>query len=263
MISIHHETHYQYSKAPVQSVQRLHLTPSSSDAQQIKHWQIDLEGTDMVFSCRDHHGNIVHIAAQNTQNPDIKITASGKVETKDVLGVAGRHDNFLPLDLYRQETDYCKPGPALRKLEAKMPKSDEDISFLHDLSAYVTDQVTYQKAKTNSQTDAEFAAAQGSGVCQDHVHIFLTLARRKGFAARYVSGHLVTPTELAHQATHAWAEVHVKGLGWVGFDISNGISPDQNYIKLASGFDYRDVQPVAGMRFGDGTEVMTTEVSSQ
>ena len=28
-------------------------------------------------------------------------------------------------------------------------------------------------------------------------------------------------------ASHAWAEAHVEGLGWVGFDISNGISPDE------------------------------------
>ncbi len=32
-------------------------------------------------------------------------------------------------------------------------------------------------------------------------------------------------------ASHAWAEVHLDGLGWVGFDISNAISPDNRYIN--------------------------------
>ena len=34
-----------------------------------------------------------------------------------------------------------------------------------------------------------------------------------------------------------------------GVDISNGISPDDRYVKLGSGFDYADVAPVSGVRF--------------
>ncbi|MAN24334.1 MAG: transglutaminase, partial [Gemmatimonadetes bacterium] len=46
-------------------------------------------------------------------------------------------------------------------------------------------------------------------------------------------------------------------------DISNQISPDEKYVRIASGFDYSDVQPVAGLRFGDGEETMTTQVIIQ
>ena len=61
-------------------------------------------------------------------------------------------------------------------------------------------------------------------------------------------------------ASHAWAEVHLDGLGWVGFDISNAISPDNRYIKLATGFDYTDVIPVCGVRFGAGGEQLSTRI---
>ena len=61
-------------------------------------------------------------------------------------------------------------------------------------------------------------------------------------------------------ASHAWAEVFTKGLGWVGFDISNGISPDDRYVKLATGFDYADAAPLSGVRFGSGEEQMSTQV---
>ena len=55
----------------------------------------------------------------------------------------------------------------------------------------------------------------------------------------------------------------MEDLGWVGFDISNKISPDENYIRLATGFDYQDVRPVSGLRYGAGEEIMTTEVTVQ
>ena len=57
-------------------------------------------------------------------------------------------------------------------------------------------------------------------------------------------------------AAHAWAEAHVDGLGWVGFDVSNGISPDTRYVRVATALDYPGAAPVSGMRFGKGREHM-------
>ena len=49
-------------------------------------------------------------------------------------------------------------------------------------------------------------------------------------------------------AMHAWAEVFLDGLGWVGFDTANGISPDEKYVKVAKGLDYFDAAPIKGAR---------------
>ena len=54
------------------------------------------------------------------------------------------------------------------------------------------------------------------------------------------------------EAGHAWAEAHVDGLGWVGFDVSNGISPDARYVRVASGRDYGEAAPVTGISYGAG-----------
>ncbi len=97
-------------------------------------------------------------------------------------------------------------------------------------------------------------------MCQDHVHVFLTITRLLGFSARYVSGYLMMSDKIIQEASHAWAEVHLDGLGWVGFDISNGISPDEKYIKLATGFDYHDVVPLSGIRHGSGNEKLITSI---
>ncbi|MFN5778713.1 MAG: transglutaminase family protein, partial [Novosphingobium sp.] len=52
--------------------------------------------------------------------------------------------------------------------------------------------------------------------------------------------------------SHAWAEVHVDGLGWVGFDVANGISPDERYVRVATGRDYAEAAPVTGLSWGAG-----------
>ena len=75
-----------------------------------------------------------------------------------------------------------------------------------------------------------------------------------GFPARYVSGYLMMDTSVEQAASHAWAEAHVPGLGWVAFDPANGISPDERYVRVATGRDYRDASPVSGILLGQAQE---------
>ena len=65
------------------------------------------------------------------------------------------------------------------------------------------------------------------------------------------------------EATHAWAEAHVDGLGWVGFDVSNSISPDERYVRVATGLDYREAAPVSGLLVGAGVESLAVTLQVQ
>jgi transglutaminase-like putative cysteine protease len=65
---------------------------------------------------------------------------------------------------------------------------------------------------------------------------------------------------IVQDAMHAWAEAHIDGLGWVGFDVSNGISPDTRYVRVASGLDYADAAPVSGTRIGGNTETLSVAI---
>jgi transglutaminase-like putative cysteine protease len=62
-------------------------------------------------------------------------------------------------------------------------------------------------------------------------------------------------------ASHAWAEAYVEGLGWVGFDAANDKCPDERYVRMATGLDYRDAMPVSGVRSGAGAETLTVEIT--
>ncbi len=82
-----------------------------------------------------------------------------------------------------------------------------------------------------------------------------------GFPGRYVSGYLMLDGQDDQAAGHAWAEAHVDGLGWVGFDVSNGISPDERYVRLAVGRDYRDAMPASGVVVGAANERLAVHIT--
>jgi transglutaminase-like putative cysteine protease len=138
----------------------------------------------------------------------------------------------------------------MRALVGSLAVEDDLVTTLHRLSASVLAAVPYQPGQTDVETSAEEALGTARGVCQDHAQIFVASARLLGVPARYVSGYLMMNDRIEQEAGHAWAEAHVDGLGWVGFDVSNGISPDSRYVRVATGRDYREAAPVTGISYG-------------
>jgi transglutaminase-like putative cysteine protease len=62
-------------------------------------------------------------------------------------------------------------------------------------------------------------------------------------------------------AGHAWAEVHVPGLGWVGFDPANGICTTDRYIRVAVGLDSLGAAQVRGVHFGGSREAVEVKLA--
>ncbi len=93
---------------------------------------------------------------------------------------------------------------------------------------------------------------QRAGSCRDYAWLFIELARRMGFAARFVTGYirdavpdaqgLVSPVGL----THAWADVFIPGDGWVEFDPTNDLVADRQLLRVAVARVPEDASPVAG-----------------
>ena len=68
---------------------------------------------------------------------------------------------------------------------------------------------------------------------------------------------------MPHEAAHAWAEVFLPGLGWVGFDAANRCCPDERYIRLGSGQDAQGAAPIRGSARSAGKESLTVQVAVQ
>ncbi|MFT5825819.1 MAG: transglutaminase-like putative cysteine protease [Yoonia sp.] len=80
------------------------------------------------------------------------------------------------------------------------------------------------------------------------------LCRSIQIPTRDVSGYFFDATQ-DHSlggaaASHAWVEVYIPSVGWIGLDPTNNKIVDKTYIKLAVGRDYHAVAPVIGGDFG-------------
>ncbi len=262
-LSIRHTTRYSFSEPVVHALQRLRLTPKETQGQQILNWEMHYENAQQELEYDDQNFNTVNLIAVEPGASEVTVTCKGMVETQDNAGVIGSHAGHLPLWSFLGQTKLTKPGPKLRALIRDVPGPEEGarLDYLHALSARIREDVLYQTGTTGVTTTAEEAVIAGSGVCQDHAHIFIGAARAADIPARYVSGYLMMNDRIEQEATHAWTEAHIDGLGWVGFDISNGISPDPRYVRVATGRDYRDAAPVTGISFGSTEQILTVDVA--
>lgn len=261
LLRIHHQTSYHYD-APVQyALQQLRLRPHTDSGQTVLDWALNIEGGRRELEFRDHHGNLVDLVSIDPDQHQLHIRCEGKVETADLAGIVGRHEGPAPLWYFERNTDLTRPGTGARKLVNALDKDHEtEIARLHALSGLVLETIRYETDRTHPETTAEQALAAGHGVCQDHAHAFIAAARLLGYPARYVSGYLMMNHSVDQDASHAWAEAHLEGIGWVGFDVANGISPDERYVRVATGLDYRDAAPISGLRLGAGDESMVVTV---
>lgn len=264
-LKIQHRTTYSYEKPVTYGLQELRLTPKSRDSQKVLAWDVEIEGGRIELNFDDQHMNRVDLVSFSGDGHMITIICTGEVETLDTTGVIGRHAGYAPLWYFEKMTAMTRAGNLTRKLTGGLIGDyDEMIPRLHALSERVFDAVKYEKGHTDSQTSAEDALTAGHGVCQDQAHVFIAAARAMGIPARYVSGYLMMDDTDQQEASHAWVEAHVDGIGWVGFDISNQISPDERYVRVATGLDYREAAPIHGIRMGDhGTEALKVDIEVQ
>ena len=260
-LDIRHATTYRWT-APVRyALQQLRLTPKSRPGQEVVSWTTEIEGGNVELEFDDSHHNRTQLVAADPGQRQITITATGTVRVEDKLGVIGQQQGFMPLWIFLRATDLTRRGSGTLGLVRGLRDMENPLEKLHALSAAIREAVPYDTGSMNVTRTAEEAVEAGTGVCQDHAHIFVTCARLLDLPARYVSGYLRVNNHDEQDATHAWAEAHIADLGWVGFDVSNGISPDDRYVRVATGLDYSDAAPISGVRSGAGLEAMEVKVT--
>jgi transglutaminase-like putative cysteine protease len=260
-LSVHYSTTYTYAEPVRRVIQLLRVEPLSFAGQSVLDWRVDVDHDARLREGRDGYGNITHMLYVDSPVSSLSISIAGRVLTEDKHGIIQGVPNDLPAEVFLRTTPLTDPGPAIRALARACDGKGGEIERLHRLVGRIQTGLRFDTEATQVETDAERAAAEGHGVCQDFAHIFIATARLSGIPARYVSGHLFRRDgQHEQQAAHAWAEAWVADLGWVAFDPVNGISTDDAYLRVACGLDYRDAAPIAGARAGGGDEQLTVEV---
>ncbi len=274
--TVRHQTCYQYTSPVAESVTELRMQPATTPTQRCLAFRLHVEPAAQVFTFQDGEGNSVHHFSQPAPHEILTIVAESEVEVtprpplppalapgdwarSDLRIAGGEHWDFVTpsamtgatplLDRFADELDVARRGDPLTALLALN-------TALHRTLAYDA-----QSTRVDSPIDE--ALTQRRGVCQDFSHIMLALVRnRLRLPCRYVSGYLY-PRQSDHSAagaTHAWIEVWLPGLDWVGFDPTNNIVAGDRHICVAVGRDYQDVPPARGVFKGGAGSELTVAV---
>jgi transglutaminase-like putative cysteine protease len=261
-IRISHATAYAYDHRPRSIVQVLRLTPRAYEGQHVVGWRVETDADVSLRAGEDAFGNITHTLFTDQPLERLTVAVMGEVETFDAGGVVrGAVERHAP-PVYLRDTPLTEIGPELAAFTDEIAAAHSDpLDRLHALLAALHRDVTFDTDATHSETTAVESFRLRRGVCQDLAHIFIAAARRMGAPARYVSGHLVREDTNEQEAAHAWAEAHVPGVGWIGFDPANGVCPTESYVRIATALDYLGAAPVRGARTGGGQERLSVRLN--
>ncbi len=264
LLKIEHTTEYHYSEPQRMIVQSHRLYPSDCNSQKVRCWDISCEGANFGDYFHDGAGDCIRTMSINNYVDSIKIKINGEVDTTDNSGVVElARDTVIP-EVYLRSSEKTRITEALAAAASEsVAQADGDncLNQAHAMTDYVSNAIKYTTGTTDSSFTADEALRQGLGVCQDQTHCLIALARINGIPARYVAGYLFTDgLGQRHDASHAWAELYISDLGWVGFDATNGCCPDERYVRLGCGVDAQDAALLRGISRGIGSESLATSV---
>jgi transglutaminase-like putative cysteine protease len=269
LLRIQHETKLSYSAPVAETVFDVRMAPPSDEDQTNLGYRLRIIPPAPVTIYRDGFGNRVDLFNIFTPYNELIIRATSIVRTHrasapearllDLAWAAWPREEISLESLeYLQESPLVKNCAELEQFVASLQKPDGPLNVVVDqLIAAVRAALVYEKKVTTARTPVGEALRLGRGVCQDFAHLFLAACRGIGLPARYVSGYIHQPGEVA---THAWCQVWTGKAGWLDFDPTRGSFAGDDYIKIAVGRDYSDVPPNRGVWKGRAQETIAVSV---
>lgn len=254
MLRIDHETRLSYSEPVIESVMEVRMTPPSTEDQTSLGHKIRISPSTATTAFRDGFGNRAELFSIVPSHTEVVIHASSCVRVHRRSPEALLAGAAWPVELggavepgeFLRPSRLTTPDAALREFLSKLPRLTNNLyDAVSILLEEVRGRLTYTKKVTNADTPVGKALELGQGVCQDFAHLFIVAARSLGLPARYVSGYVNEPGEIA---THAWCQIWAGGAaGWIDVDPTRKMWVGQDHVVTAVGRDFADVPPNKGV----------------
>ncbi|OBP13861.1 transglutaminase [Rheinheimera sp. SA_1] len=287
-----HLTRYQYQQPIANSYNLACLQPRQLPYQQVLQSSIQVTPVASgLYSHLDSFGNVRHFIHLQSPHQELSVLASSIVEVQPryLAGQLAKGVDFDQLQhcfinqsphnqilaskdlLLARQCRFASrmipllPGAAALWAQVQQPHRTvlENVSALTSL---IFNEFSYDPEFSSVITPVSEVLEHRRGVCQDFAQLAISCLRAVGIPARYVSGYLETqPPEgferlVGADASHAWFAVYDPELGWVDFDPTNNLLPDERHLTLAYGRDYADVVPLKGVLQGLGEHLLEVAV---
>lgn len=271
LLRIEHRFAFSYDSYISESFLELRVQPKPTPSQTVRTFRLEVGPATRVFRYRDWNDNLAHHFTITKFHDRIEVVSRAIVETHpvslslDALATApGADGRAWPLRDFLQLDGPIRLTPGLREVHRAMeaPKTAPVREQVQALAALLQRDFVYRQDVTRYDSTTEDFLKLRAGVCQDFAHLALALLRLRGIPSRYVSGYLHverTPDGPPAQS-HAWIEVYAPSLGWVPFDPTHGIVPDERYVVVGHGRHYDDVPPNRGIYRGGARESLAAAV---
>lgn len=258
---IDHRTTYVFTLPQGRVVQLLRMTPCDLHDQTIAVWHIDVDCDARMTNHQDGFGNATTMLYCEGPVDRIELTVSGEVVTSSSGGVLHGTTETLPPRFFLRTTPTTVADVAIATFATEVA-GGLDRSALDRLNAAIRTRFADDGGRPSPGLSAAEAFGSEALTARDMAQLFVAAARSLGAPARYVSGYCDLAGD--HRPTpHGWAEAHVDGIGWIGFDPWLGRSPEEHHVRVAVALDSAGAAPVAGSRLGEGRERLEVDVTVQ
>jgi len=280
LLEVRHVTRYQYDETVRESVMELWMQPAKRSNQRLISFELELDPAAQLFSYADSFGNAVYHFDIPHPHDRLTIVSRAAVETEPPAALPegldrGEWDRLKSDFVKGEQFDFLHPhgyaGPSAALDAFVAEKALEELRGLNplravrELSHAIYESFGYEAGVTRADSPIEDVLKARKGVCQDFAHVMIAICRAWGIPARYVSGYLFTDRKGGDRsdpdATHAWVEVFLPTLRWIGLDPTNDILAGERHIACAVGRDYRDVPPSRGVYKGEAESELSVGVT--
>ena len=271
-------TEYRYDVAVTDNLNALRVRPATTSSQRCDEFHTRIDPEARVSRHLDYFGTEVLEFGIPTSHEQLTIDVRARVVTSAPPDPPDGSWESLHSSAYVDAAgEFALPWqdqPMLTGLESLHDalESDSPLETLELLCELIPDRFEYRPGATYVGSSVRDLLELGAGVCQDFVHLSLVLLRRRGIAARYVSGYLwaapeTEGTDSVEVDTHAWLEAllpSTDGHGepvWVSADPTNRRLAGETHVKIGHGRFYSDVPPVKGLYMGGASSELTAAVT--
>ena len=269
LFRIDHETRFTYTAPIREAVSEIRTAPPTQDDQTVLGYRLRVTPSAPVTVYRDGFGNKVELFNLLAPHAEVVIASTACVRVDRQLPVEAMDAVLFTGELSRHidAVEFLRPSPqvdftdSVRDFAARIaiPEGASIRATAEQIMAAVRERLRYEKRVTAAHTRVSEAFELGRGVCQDFAHLFLAVARLHGLAARYVSGYIHQPGEIA---THAWVQVWAgAAVGWVNIDPTHDRWVESDHVVIAVGRDFSDVPPNRGVWKGNAEETIAVTVN--
>ena len=270
---ISHKTTYTYSTPVFLELHHLRIRPRCDGVQNVTYFESTVEpcpagSTDGI----DIDGNIVDNVWFQGLTEKLIVASRVKIITQyrnPFNYILAERADRLPISCQDPLQAFLAPYTVRRNESHLIEQFARHIAnrtewktlrFLTMLTREISESFQQTDRGVGGTRSAEETYLSRTGSSRDITVLFIDACRYVGIAARFVNGYYHNGGAKERNSLHSWGEVYLPGVGWRGYDPSQGLAVTDCHVAIAAAGDPLLSAPVSGTFRGNA---ITSELHAE